>query len=359
MKNWNETTQVTRRLRELMQEGKRAALATVIAVKGSTYRREGAKLLIEPDGTLVGNVSGGCLEADLRERAMEVLHTGAPARIEYDTSDDDNTLWGLGMGCNGVVDLFVQEVDPFRHQALPERLIEQLGGNEPFRWSVRLSPQEGRGAILLSGEGGVLGAFPADAPVPFIPLSAAKEGSAILDVGEQSFFSEYLAPPPFLVVCGGGEDAVPLVDMAAQAGFRVVVADHRAAYIRADLFPRASAIVQCRAEDEETYLPFDRACYVVVKMHHTRHDAAWLRRAAAGQARYIGLLGPRARRDVLFDKMDLANDPRVFGPVGLDLGAEGSEQIAVSIVAEMLAVHAARPPRHLRERDGPMHETVA
>lgn len=350
MKNWNETLQVVRRLRELMQQGERAALATVIKVQGSAYRREGAKLLIEADGTLLGNVSGGCLEADLRERAMNVLREGSTGRLSYDTSDDEETLWGLGMGCNGVVDLFVQEIDPFRHRTLPDVLLERLVGGDPFCWSTWLAPADRAGAIALFSAEKCLGTFPADVSLPTAVGSRFDAPTGIHVEGEAEVFSEMLSPPPFLVVCGGGEDAVPLVEIAALAGFRVIVVDHRAAYVRVDLYPRAAAVVQCRSEDTETDLPLEGPCFVVVKMHHTGHDAGWLRRAAAGGARYIGLLGPRERRDVLFNRLGLHDDSRVFGPVGLDLGAEGSEQIAISIVAEMLAVHAGHAPRHLRER---------
>jgi xanthine/CO dehydrogenase XdhC/CoxF family maturation factor len=168
-------------------------------------------------------------------------------------------------------------------------------------------------------------------------------------------FADVLKAPPKLVVCGAGDDAIPLVTYATDAGFAVTVVDHRAAYLTAERFPGARKLVQARPDAGVGALDVDARTLVVVKMHAFEQDRDWLRMFLLTPAPYIGLLGPRARAEKLLDLAGSPSAHRVFGPVGLDVGAEGPEQIAISIVAELLAVHARQQPGHLRERGAAIH----
>jgi xanthine dehydrogenase accessory factor len=168
-------------------------------------------------------------------------------------------------------------------------------------------------------------------------------------------FTDVLTAPPTLIVCGAGDDSMPLVAYAGEAGFAVTVVDHRPAYLTHERFPAARRLLDARPDGDTGTLAVDRRTLVVVKTHAFGHDRDWLRVFLRTDASYIGLLGPRARAEEVLRQTAAGNDRRVFGPVGLDIGAEGPEQIAISIVAELLAVHARQQPGHLRERGVAIH----
>lgn len=334
MKTWQETALVFAEMSRLMALGRRCALATLVRLEGSSYRRPGAKLLIRDDGSLLGNVSGGCLESDLRERAQGVLRTGACELVHYDTGGDENVVWGLGLGCNGKIDLLVQPCPPGGDATRVADVSRRLDGHTAFSLRTRLdAPGQGELAVGAPGDG---------AP-------------GVVEEHGARFFLETLHPPADFVVIGAGDDAVPLVRAAADAGFRVTLVDHRSAYLRTELFPAARRLVTARAANGLEDLPAHARTFVVVKNHAIGADKEWARLYAATPAPYIGLLGPKARRDDILASLPEAARPRAYGPIGLDLGAEGAEQIALSIVAEALAVQAGRAGGHLRARTAPIH----
>lgn len=330
MKNWQETDVIYQRLKELTDGGKSAALAVIIGIEGSTYRRPGAKLLIEPDGRMMGNVSGGCLELDVRETALSILKTGEARCVHYDTSDEEDQVWGMGLGCNGKVDLFIQPVTPDEHAGFIEAVCALLTGDAPF-------------AIRVDVEGDACGR-----------LSVEKSAEARTE-WQGSVFTERLDPPPMLLLCGAGEDAIPLARMAHEVGFRVAVADHRAAYLTAERFPTARKRVKVRPDEALDDLAISEHTLAVVKTHTLKHDAAWVHRLLETDAAYIGLLGPQDRRDEIRNQIDPGQQPRIYGPIGLDIGGEGPEQVALSIISEALAVWHCRTPGHLRDRKKSIH----
>jgi xanthine/CO dehydrogenase XdhC/CoxF family maturation factor len=362
MKHWRETSEIVVRVLQLASLGRPAALATVVAITGSAYRRPGAKFLIEDDGRTIGGVSGGCLEADVREIAQQVVKAGAPRLLHYDTGTDDRTVWGLGLGCNGSVDIFVQSAtDPATLEAL-RNIHGRLERSDNFAVATLVSGPSGVGrSIVLSATGdrdGSLGNPELDREATRLASSAISHGRSRLDrlqlLGASVFFDVLMAPPK-LIVCGAGDDAVPLVAYAADAGFAVTVVDHRSAYLIPDRFPAARRLVEARPDSGVAALGVDARTLVVLKMHAFEQDRDWLRLFVQTQAPYIGLLGPRARAEKLLPLAGSPSERRVFGPVGLDVGAEGPEQIAISIVAELLAVHARQQPGHLRERGAAIH----
>jgi xanthine/CO dehydrogenase XdhC/CoxF family maturation factor len=358
VKHWQETGQILDRVVSLGREGRSSALATVTRIEGSAYRRPGAKLLIEDDGAALGGVSGGCLEEDVRQVALQVLRDGRSRFRHYATGGDESTVWGLGLGCDGHVDVLVQAVPPEAAAGPWADVRALLEGDAAFALSTVLE-EGGPGGILAVGESGRLaGSLTADvdAEIEAAAASALRaRRSGQRDVGSRMVFTEVLVPPPTLLVCGAGDDARPLVAFAAAAGFRACVADHRAAYLTAQRFPQARALLAMRPEEASAELPCGPGTYAVVMTHSLARDTEWVRRLAGTVVPYIGLLGPRARTAKILEDVGVAGRERVFGPVGLDLGADGPEQVALSIVAEVLSAWTGREPRHLRERDVAVH----
>lgn len=336
MKNWNETKTIMDRLITVFQHRRGAVLVTIVDIEGSSYRKRGAKLLVEADGGLTGNVSGGCLEADVRERAKQVLASGRAEIVTYNTSDDEDSVWGLGMGCNGVITLLLQPMTPGKHRAFVLEASRALSGDARLYWTVVLPPSDAAGGLRLVRDGEVLASTLDALAAEKLFLGGPIEPSGIHREGDFRVFSETLSPPPFLVVCGAGDDAGPLCRLAQEVGFRVVVVDHRSAYAVSSRFSDGVKVVQQRPEECGADLPSDKNTYVVIMTHSTSQDALWLKKFANSKAAYIGLLGPGERRRKLVQQLELAMDQRIVGPVGLDLGADGSEQIAVSIVAQLL-----------------------
>jgi xanthine dehydrogenase accessory factor len=334
VKHWQETAEILSQLTAEARAGKRAALATVIRISGSAYRRPGAKLLVRDKGATTGGVSGGCLEADVRERALVALREGRPRLLHYETGSDDRQVFGLGLGCNGAVDVFVQAATTPAFLETARRVQEALEGEAPFAVSTALEgPSAGEVLLLPAADG------------------AAPSASA-----SEKVFTEVFLPPPRLLVLGAGDDAVPLARYARDAGFRVTVVDHRPAFLEAADLAAEVRRLPLRPEDgAAASLPLGRETYAVVKTHSLANDREWIRRLLATGVAYIGVLGPRARIEEILRQLGAAADDRVFGPVGLDLGADGPEQVAMSIVAELLAVRSGRAPDHLRRRRGSIH----
>ena len=299
-------------------------------VEGSAYRRPGAKLLIEEDGRTLGSISGGCLEADVREIGLQVLRGREPQLRRYATGGDDREVWGLGLGCSGTVEVFVQPVEQGA-AGLVKRICELLAEDRPFALSTVVKGAGAGSTLILSAE-------------------AAVDGSTA------EVFTEVLTPPPHLILCGAGDDAIAVCRYASDVGFRVTVVDHRRDVLSRERFPGAARLLEARPEEAES-LAIGPRSYGVVKTHSFAHDREWARFLLSAGAPYVGLLGPRARTREILRQIGAEGSDRVFGPVGLDLDAEGAEQVALSIVAELLAVRSSREPSHLRRREAAVHAT--
>jgi xanthine dehydrogenase accessory factor len=377
MNHWKETVEVLSRVSALRAsgDGHRAALATVVQTVGSAYRRPGAKLLVLGTGDTIGSVSGGCLEADVREVARAVMDSGQPVLRRYDTTDETDAISSLGLGCRGIVDVFVQPATRGPLASILEPLQRLLAGDAPIAVATMVGgaadASKAVGAMMavpLSGSdmlhspiAGTLGQPDLDtellASLTELPCCARP---AVRDFGTSQVFIDIWRPPPHLVICGAGSDARPIVTYAANAGFRVTVLDHREGLLQQCDFPDAMHLARATPHDPAIALPPAGRALAVVKTHSLTHDRAWVRRFLELGLPYIGVLGPKERTDrILSDIGAETNWPgcrgRVFGPVGLDLGADGPQQIAISIVAELLAFVSHREPQHLWQRDAPIH----
>jgi xanthine/CO dehydrogenase XdhC/CoxF family maturation factor len=295
----HELDRIRLALVETAERGEAAVLATVMGVDGSTYRGAGARMVVRADGSTVGAVSGGCLEADIVARAAEVLATGRSELAHYDTRESDDGVLGLGMGCQGVIDV---QLEPLKGETLRDA-IRQLA-----------------------------------------------------DVRRQSAIR--------LLVCGAGTDAIPVVRLAAAVGWLVTVVDHRPSFATAERFPDAERVIRLDASPTEralaSVLRLEELAAAVVMAHAAAHDRARLHELLGVESlRYLGVLGPRRRTHELLEGSSSAGrpelPPNVYAPVGLDIGAETPEEIALSIVSEIAAVLTGRTGGSLRHRGGPIH----
>lgn len=348
------------------------ALATIVAVRGSTYRRPGARLLVPEEGAPIGNLSGGCLESDVADMARIVMEEGRARLAGWDLTADDDEVWGLGLGCNGAIEVFIEPADRAAEVAhalrtalereLPISVVTALETESPD-----LVPEGAR--LVVPPDGPVEGTL-GHADVDAEAILAAKELLAAERSEIRSFvhgvraFVEVLEPPLRLLVCGAGHDAIPLVKGASVLGWNVQVVDDRPGFLNEERFPGAAGFVAVERPGDVTRLAaVDERTAVVVMTHNFLRDKDYLRALLSSPAAYIGMLGPAARTKRLM--MELADEgveisedarARIHGPAGLDLGSEGPEEIAQSILAEIVAVKRNRPGGFLKERPGPIHD---
>jgi xanthine dehydrogenase accessory factor len=347
MKRWLETRQVLARIAELRREGTPAALATVVRVRGSAYRHEGAKLVVGEDRRSVGNVSGGCLEEDVREVALRVIATGIPELRSYCGGSNDVEAWDLGVGCDGEVDILIEPVQSEREGE--RRLIEE---ETAFVAMTRLDPVRG-GARAPLGELQRI-VVTGDAAEEWL----ATGRSQLIEREGASLFVDVLIPPPRLLVVSAGDDASHLARLADDVGFRVVVVDRRPGLLAPERFPPTVRLVETDAARLTERLVLDAESFAVVMTHHFADDTDYLRALLRSPARYLGVLGPRQRTERILGILRAegpVDESRIFGPVGLDIGTDGAEQVALSILAEILAVRSGRGARSLRDRRAPIH----
>jgi xanthine/CO dehydrogenase XdhC/CoxF family maturation factor len=357
MKQWLETREVLGRLAKLLGEGKRAALATVVRVRGSAYRHEGAKMLVAEDSMTTGNVSGGCLEADVREVALDVITSRKPQLRSYCAGSDEIAAWDLGVGCDGQVEVLVEVVTDVRAY---ERTL--LDGTSPFASCVLVADPGCRLVVTAAGAEGDLVDSSFDDSVAALARSVLDGGgSAIHSIAGRDVFIDVFTPPPQLVVVSAGDDASALVRFATAVGFRIIVVDRRAGLLTRERFPGAANLIQATPEELVERVTLDEKDFAVVMTHNYVDDREYLRAILGTSVPYIGLLGPRQRADRILGELavvDPVDEDRVYGPIGLDIGADGAEQIAISTISEILAIRSGRKPTSLRERRQPIHVDV-
>jgi len=367
----SELHDVLKAIEQGRTDGHRMALATIVAVEGSTYRREGARLLIPEHGKPVGTISGGCLEGDVREAAKEVMEAGTPRLMHFDLTADDEVVWGWGLGCNGVIDVFVEPAEgAFQTAGAVRRALEQeqrLALATVIDAGQARGPSPGSRMLIHPGGAteGSLGDEDIDERVKQAALQALEEErSRTIEIEEGlRAFIEVLTPPLRLLVCGAGHDAIPLVRSAGGLGWRVEVVDDRDSFLKPHRFPEAARFVKTEPIDAAKAAGVDDRTFVVVMSHNFLRDKDYLRSFLGTRARYIGMLGPAARLERLLDHLKREGfepDPGdlevVHGPAGLDLGGDGPEEVAWAIAAEVMAIWNGRLGGSLKDRSGPIHE---
>ncbi|MGZ5354123.1 MAG: XdhC family protein [Actinomycetota bacterium] len=370
----SELTDVLSAIESLSARGDRLALATIVAVRGSTYRRPGARLLVPEEGDLVGNISGGCLENDVADVARIVMREGSARIVSFDLTADDDAVWGWGLGCNGAFELFVEPADKAAEVAGALRMA--LEEERPICMVTILdstAPGVAQGDRILVRPGGATDRTFGDEALDRAARDVAhellaSERSEIRELADGvRAFVEVLEPPLRLLVCGAGHDAAPLVKQAAALGWSPVVVDDRPEFLTLERFPEAAGLVLVERPDKMAEVAnVDERTFVVVMTHNFLRDKEYVRSLLSSSARLVAMLGPAVRTQRLLDELaeegveiDDRDRERLRGPAGLDLGAEGPEEIAAAICAEIVAVKRGRGAGFLKDRPGPIHERHA
>jgi xanthine dehydrogenase accessory factor len=353
-----------------LAEDQQAVLATVVAVEGSAYRRPGAKMIVADTGDGVGSITAGCLEDEVLTLAEQVLADGEPRIERFDLTGDDD-VWGLGVGCNGVIDILLEPLDESYRPVVDAyedgtdvAVLTVLDGDADLARGDRAFafPADGEGVAFEAGwPDSVLQAL--EAPTERL-LAADTADSVSVDHAEATVevFVDSVTAPPELVLFGSGHDVAPVAQLAKQVDFRVTVATFRGATAEAERFPAADRVLSTSPANLRETLAFDADTYAVVMSHNFVDDRLALDELLATPVEYVGLLGPRRRFEEMredfaaegrtFSEAELA---RIYTPAGLDLGGGTPYHIAQSIVAEVTAVHHGRESGHLKDREGPIH----
>jgi len=328
-------------------------LATVIAATGSTYRKPGARMLIEPDGRITGLLSGGCLERDLSEHAKTILSGGNPRTVTYDMRADNDLVFGLGAGCAGCVDILLERVDQGSRAAHAIQTAADLArtGLATAMVLIHEGPAERRGTQLWRFANEDFCAAPlAQACSRAVAAALPQELQWTEACGVLAAWVQPIWPLPAILICGAGPDAEPLAAAFRSLHFPVTVVDHRPAYANREHFPGAD-VVPGTAASLASRVDLARFFAAVVMSHHLAADVDYLRALAASDIPYLGVLGPAARRSRLLAEIGpaaAALQGRLRGPVGLDIGAVTPEAIALAIAADIYAAAAGRDARSMK-----------
>jgi len=319
------------------------ALATVIATWGSAPRKVGAKMAFTAGGAAItGSVSGGCVEGAVVAAGDEVLATGRPQLLHFGVADE--TAWGVGLACGGTIDVFVERLDPALLEKVRQWIDEGVAGAVV---TVVQGPDEMLGRKLVVAANDVSGALGAGLDEVAVRLARTARHPARHQVADAiALFVDAIRPPPTLFIVGGAHIAVALVRLAQIVGFRTVVIDPRRAFGSAERFPLADELIQAWPDKAFAGRPIGDEAAVITLSHDPKIDDPALHAALLSDAFYVGALGSRrtherrrARLAALgFDETQLG---RIHAPIGLDIGADNPEEIALAVLAEVVAAFRA------------------
>lgn len=354
--------------------GKRTALATVVHVEGSSYRRPGARMLVTEDGQLTGAISGGCLEGDALKKAQLAIFQQKNKLVTYDTTDEDDIQFGVQLGCNGVVHILFEPVHATAAnpvQLLKEVLKERQNAvlTTLFSFQHANGPHPGTCLLYLQNGQSFNNGLPAalqPALQDDVQTVLKNAASSIRTYNHENIqltaFIAYLQPAIQLVIAGAGNDVMPLVAMADILGWQTIVADGRPTHATAQRFPQAQQVLNAKPAQVLQQLQVDAQTVFVLMTHNYNYDAEMLGLLLPLDVAYIGMLGPRKKRDRMLDELhekgyvfEAPQLEKIFGPVGLDIGAETAEEIAMAIVSEIKAVLAGKSGKSLRQKINPIH----
>ncbi len=358
----------------------KAALATVMRVHGSAYRRPGARMLITDDGRWTGAISGGCLEGDALRKARQAIFSKQPSLVTYDTMDDNSaTSLGVGLGCNGIIDVLIE---PLSHEdeqnpvLLLERFVEtgelavmatvfdsSLPENQLLGQRLLLNSfgkkysTIGRSPLENSVAADVQKAFVANRPA----ICQYEADGNMVEV-----LIETLHPGVQLVIFGGGFDAAPITTMAKNLGWSVTITDDCVAHLGTKRFPDAENVSLCYRDKVSTDISFKRFSAAVLMSHNYKYDYAVLKELIKNPPAYLGIMGPKKRFDKMIGQLkDEGVYPgdewaeKIHSPIGLDLGAETPDEIALSVVSEVQAFFNQAKGGYLKDFNGPIHDRSA
>ncbi len=354
--------------------GEKAILATVVDVRGSGYRLPGARMLMLGTGDTFGIVSGGCLEADVLERAKKVLATDRAEVFTYDTTDDENSVFSMNMGCRGVVRILLESV--VRDSQIIDKLRSSLSERSRQTIATLISTTPaidgwvGRRTFLDKTQSIATGDLPpllaALQPVleQFSSSDLAYDFASIATADYSFEFAlENIEPPVAILLFGAGADAIPLARIALDLGWQLDVYDHRPAFLSERRFPTARNLVLQNQDEPLAPIRFDKHTAAVIMSHNYSRDRLNLPSLLISDVFYIGALGPKRRTEQLLDEIATGGETftpeqlaRLFAPAGLDIGADTPEGIALSIIGEIQGVYKQRNGGYLRLRQGSIYD---
>ncbi|MDZ8104916.1 MAG: XdhC family protein [Nostoc sp. DedQUE12a] len=352
------------------------ALATVVKTSGSVYRRAGARMLLTEEGQMIGCVSGGCLESDVFEKAQALMFAdGTPIVVNYDTTASNDIVWGFGLGCNGVIEVLIEPLSNELAKSQLDFIAECLHGQQSgvmatvFKVAGEIMTKIAS-RLFLKPDGTVISNIEDKLFVQKILVDVQqvlKQGksqikSYTLANGIAEVFLEVIHPVVPVVVFGAGHDTIPVINLVKHQGWHVTIVDNRPGYTTFERFPNADQIIFSEPQVIQNHLNLNSRTVAIIMTHRYESDLALLRTLLPSSVRYIGILGPRSRTQRLLQDLKSegfvptdAQLQRLYAPVGLDIGADSPEAIALSIVAEIQAVLANRAGGMLRTRLGSIH----
>lgn len=351
-------------------------LATVVNVQGSTYRQPGARMLITSSGKIVGTISGGCLENDVIEHTRLMTTDEKAKIITYDTNAEEDIIWGFGLGCNGVVDILIERIyhdDPlnplgFIHQCLSDQQpgviasVFSVSGNINVSLGARLTLNSDGFVNSNISEFVINNALIKDAELVLKNQSSSFHKYQ-LSLGEVSVFIELIQPPPNLMIFGAGRDAIPLAEFAKALGWKVTIFDCRALELSKERFIMADEIILTRRDILHQQLSVNENSLAVVMTHNYFDDLAILKLLIPVNIKYLGCLGSKQRiAKLLTDVQEAMGEfnteklAKFYAPVGLDIGADTPETIALSIIAEIQTILKNRTGGFLKHRTKPINQ---
>jgi len=365
-----EVSEIIKSYQGAKKGGLKCALATVVRVEGSSYRQPGARMLVTEDGQLTGAISGGCLEGDALRKALLAINQQQNKLITYDTSNEDDVEFGVQLGCNGIVHILFEYID----EAVinnPLQLLQQIETERKDAVVVTMFSINRKatqpGTVLFYSNGvctsnnNTYDTILTDAEnVIQNKISIIKKVEVASVIYEALI--EYIAPPVALVIAGAGNDVKPLVAIASILGWEVTIADGRATHATTQRFPQAKNVYIATPYDLISNIVIDVRTFFVLMTHNYKYDLALLKLLLETNCGYIGILGPKTKLHRMFndfqDEGTTISDKQlesIYGPIGLDIGAETSEEIAVSVVAEIKAVMSGKLGTSLKYNEQKIH----
>jgi xanthine/CO dehydrogenase XdhC/CoxF family maturation factor len=376
MAHMKEIREIIKAYDAAVHAGKRTALAAVVHLDGSSYRRPGARMLVTDEGELTGAISGGCLEGDALRKALLVLSQQQSKLVTYDTSDEEDATIGIQLGCAGIIQVLfepIKAVDPDN----PIQLLRKAVAIRQKSVLVTLFSLENKRTeqpgtcLLMEANGNISGRIPYPPELESFILEDVRAAM----VAEQSSFKqfvandfnvtafiEFLQPAVSLVVIGAGNDAIPMMQLGDMVGWDVRVVDGRNTHAKPERFASACQILVSKPEKVLEQIPIDGQTVFVMMTHNYNYDLAMLKALLPLKVPYIGMLGPKKKLDRMIDElradgMEITDEmmEKVYGPVGLEIGAETAEEISLSIIAEIQAILNGKEGGLLRRKVDVIH----
>lgn len=360
---------------EALKSGKETALAAVVHLEGSSYRRPGARMLVNDEGQLTGAISGGCLEGDALRKALQVLNQKQNKLVTYDTNDEEDATIGIQLGCAGVIQVLFEPIHPGKADNPIQLLRKAVALRQQsvlvtlFSLENKKNPQPGT-CLLMEENGNISGRIPytelRERILKDVKQAMFQKKSFFKQYLEEAFevtaFIEYLPPPISLVIVGAGNDAIPMMQMGEVLGWDVRVADGRNTHAKPERFTSACQVLVSKPEKVLEHIPVDDRTVFVLMTHNYNYDLAMLRALLEKEVRYIGMLGPKKKLDRMLDELKEAGihvtdaqKATIYGPVGLEIGAETAEDIALSVLAEIMGVLNDKKGTSLRNKSEVIH----